>query len=169
MGADHWVCEYQTAGGWRLLDPELSEAVRAHFAITFSPVDVPRDRFVSAGATWLGIRRGMLDAGRCGVWGLRLTGEWFVASSVVRDLATLNKREVLGWDYWGIIRPLSLAGTPVPESTAARIDTLAELIAGPEVDWKTVRGTYESDDTVRVPSSVLSRRSTGPVEVPVPA
>jgi hypothetical protein len=166
---DHWVCEYHLGGRWRLLDAELSERVRAHFAITFSPADVPRDRFLSAGATWLGIRRGVLDASRCGVWGARLTGEWFVASDVVRDLAALNKREVLGWDYWGITRPLSRPGTPVPRSTAARIDELAELVAGPDVDWKTVREAYEGDAGVRVPSAVLSCRRTGPVEVTVPA
>jgi hypothetical protein len=164
---DHWVCEYHAGGRWRLLDPELSEPVRAHFAVTFSPTDVPRDRFVSAGATWLGIRRGALDAGRCGVWGARLTGEWFVASSVVRDLATLNKREVLGWDYWGLTRPIS-ANSPVPESTATRIDALADLIAAPDADWKSIRDAYESDEALRVPPTVLSRRRSGPVEVPVP-
>jgi hypothetical protein len=165
---DHWVCEYHAGGRWQLLDPELSAPVRAHFAITFSPADVPRDRFVSAGATWLGIRRGTLDASRCGVWGARLTGEWFVASSVVRDLATLNKHEVLGWDYWGLTRPISLAGSPVPESTAIRIDALAELIAAPAVDWKTIRDVYDSDEALQVSPTVLSRRRAGPVEVPVP-
>jgi hypothetical protein len=166
---DHWVCEYHAEGRWRLLDAELSEPVRAHFGVTFSPTDVPRDRFVSAGATWLGIRRGVLDPARCGVWGARLTGAWFVAAAVVRDLAALNKREVLGWDYWGITRSFSWPNAPVSAAAAARIDALADLLAGPTVDWKAARDAYEQDATLRLGPVVLSCRTTGPIEVRVPA
>src|SRR5881296_2904531 len=37
---DHWVCEYHGGDRWRLLDPELSERVRAYFKIPFTPSDV---------------------------------------------------------------------------------------------------------------------------------
>ncbi len=123
--------------------------------MTFPPADVPRDAFLTAGETWLRIRRGVVDPARCGVWSVGHTGEWFVAASVLRDLATLNKCEVLAWDYWGIARDLSRPGTPVQEETAARIDALAKIIAGPHLDWKTLREAYEGDP--------------GPIDVAVPA
>ena len=50
---DHWVCEYHRGDRWRLLDPELSERVRAYFKVSFPPSDVPRDRFLTAGEAWL--------------------------------------------------------------------------------------------------------------------
>jgi len=75
--------------------------------VTFDPCDVPRDRFVIAGLAWRGVRSGRIDPVKCGVWSIGLAGVWFVAGSAVRDLAALNKREMLPWDYWGISRDMS--------------------------------------------------------------
>ena len=166
---DHWVCEYHADGRWRLLDAQLSEPVRAHFKITFSPADVPRDVFLTAGEVWLRIRRGALDPATCGVASERLAGAWFVAAAVVRDLATLNKREMLAWDYWGIALQFSGPGMSVPDAAAARLDAVAEIIGTPELDWKAACELYERDDTLRVPSVVRSFGPAGPKEVEVPA
>src|SRR5262245_23266617 len=95
---DHWVCEYHDGARWRLLDPELGERARAHFQISFPASDVPRDRFLTAGDAWLRLRQGALDPATCGVSSEGIQGTWFVASNVVRDLAALNKREMLAWD-----------------------------------------------------------------------
>ena len=98
---DHWVCEYHRGDRWRLLDAELSERVRAHFKVSFPPSDVPCDGFLTAGEAWLRVRRGILDPERCGLSSDGLHGAWFVARNVVRDLAALNKHEMLAWDVWG--------------------------------------------------------------------
>lgn len=90
---DHWVSEYWEGKEWRLMDPELTPSVRRHFGVTFNPCDVPRDRFLTAGLAWLSIRSGRVDPAKCGVSTLGITGDWFVAASVVRDLAALNERE----------------------------------------------------------------------------
>ena len=119
---DHWVCEYYADGRWRLLDPELSARVRHYFKVTFPPTDVPRDGFLTAGDAWLRVRRGEIDPARCGVSAIGVAGAWFVAASVVRDLAALNKREMLEWDYWGIARDFRPGVTPA-DAVLARIDT----------------------------------------------
>jgi hypothetical protein len=67
------------------------------------------------------------------VWSIGIAGLWFMAGSVVRDLAALNKREMLPWDYWGIARDLR-PGIPVSEAAAARVDTLAAVIGEAEPD-----------------------------------
>lgn len=163
---DHWITEYWDGVGWRLMDPELTTRVRHHFGIGFDPWDVPRDRFVTAGPAWLGVRSGRIDPATCGVLSAGITGAWFVAGSVVRDLAALNKREMLPWDYWGISRGMK-PRVPLAEATAARIDALAALIAGPDPDWKTLRETYEREDAFRVPPVVLSFPRGVPTEVAV--
>ena len=163
---DHWVCEYHAGDRWRLLDPELSERVRAHFTIAFSPADVPRDQFLVAGDAWRGVRRGLIDPATCGVSWERILGEGFVATSVLRDLAALNKREMLAWDAWGIVRG-QRPGDSIPEETAVQLDALAARTAGPDLDWAAIREVYECDG-VRVPPAVLSFRRTGPAEVTVP-
>lgn len=101
------------------------------------------------------MRAGRLDPGACGVASIGIAGAWFVAGTVVRDLAALNKRELLPWDYWGISRGLR-PGAPFPEATAARIDGLAALTAGAAPEWKPLREAYDRDDDVSVPAVVLS-------------
>ncbi len=164
---DHWVCEYASDGRWRLLDPELSPRVRAHFGITFSPADVPRDQFVTAGEAWRRLRRGAIDPATIGVKSVGLHGAWFVAGNVLKDLAALNKREMLGWDYWGMSRAFSGPGATVSESAAARLDAVAAVIAEPEPDWKTLRALYEEGADLRVPPVVLSHGPRGGREVAV--
>jgi len=152
---DHWVCEYHGGDRWRLLDPELSERVRAYFKIPFTPSDVPRDRFLTAGDVWLRVRRGALDPATCGLSSDGLHGAWFVAGNVVRDLAALNKREMLAWDVWGIMREWG-RGRPIPDAVSARLDTVAALTASSPPDWPAVRETYEGDAGLRVPAVVTS-------------
>jgi hypothetical protein len=164
---DHWVTEYWDDGRWRLMDAELTPGVRRHFGITFDSCDVPRDRFVTAGPAWLGVRLGRIDPATCGVASVGITGAWFVAGSVVRDLAALNKREMLPWDYWGIARELR-PGVPVSEATATRLDDISALTTSLEPHWQSLRDTYERDAALRVPSVVLSFPGGAPIEVAVP-
>jgi hypothetical protein len=161
---DHWVCEYYADGRWRLLDPELSPRVRDYFRITFSPSDVPRDGFLTGGDAWLRVRRGAIDPATCGVSSDGISGAWFVAGNVVRDLAALNKREMLAWDSWGIARECP-RGKVIPDAVAARLDAVAGVIAARELDWKTCRAMYDGDETLRVPAVVLSKGAEMAVDV----
>ena len=165
---DHWVTEYWDGARWRLMDSELTPGVCRHFGVTFDPCDVPRNRFLSAGRVWCDARSGRIDSATCGVSSVGIAGVWFVAGSVLRDLAALNKREMLPWDYWGISRDMR-PGTPVSETAATRIDTLAALIAGPEPDWRTLRTAYDSDDAFGVPGVIMSFPRGRPAEVAVDA
>ncbi|MBI4608859.1 MAG: transglutaminase domain-containing protein [Candidatus Rokubacteria bacterium] len=160
---DHWVCEYRDGQTWRLLDAELDAEALREYPIDFTPWDVPRDRFLTAGTAWQGVRRGTIGGDTCGVSFIGIAGTWFVAASVVRDLATLNKQELLPWDYWGLMRAFG-PGRSVPDPVAERLDRLAALIAVDE--WREIRAMYEADD-LRVPGKVLSFPDGRPVEVEV--
>lgn len=103
----------------------------------------------------------------CGVASVGLAGAWFVAGSVVRDLAALNKREMLPWDYWGIARELR-PGVSVSAATATRLDAVAALTANQEPHWEALREIYEPDAALRVPAVVLSFPGGAPIEVAVP-
>jgi hypothetical protein len=161
---DHWVTEYWDGTSWRLMDSELTPEVRRHFAVTFDPCDIPRDRFVTAGLAWRGVRAGHIDPAKCGVWSVGIAGVWFVAGSVVRDLAALNKREMLPWDYWGISRDFN-PRAPVSEAAVTRLDTLAAMTADPEPDWQTLREYYDREARLRVPAVVMSFPKDRPTEV----
>jgi hypothetical protein len=163
---DHWVCEYHAGDRWRLLDPQLGARVRPYYKIAFSPTDVPRDAFLVAGETWRRVRSGAIDPSTCGVQAYGLIGEWFIGSNVLRDLAALNKREMLAWDSWGLSLEFAEPGRKVAEAAAVRLDAVAALTAG-DPDWKAVRDLYEGDETLRVPSVVRSSGPGGPKQVPV--
>lgn len=163
---DHWVTEYWDGTSWRLMDSELTPEVRRQFSVTFDRCDVPRDRFVTAGLAWRGVRAGHIDRAKCGVWSVGIAGLWFVAGSVVRDVAALNKREMLPWDYWGLSRNMS-PRSPISEAAAIRLDTLAALTADPERNWQALRESYDGDELLRVPSVVMSFPKGRPTEVAV--
>jgi hypothetical protein len=77
---DHVVTEYwDTARGWLLADPQLADpAVTAAFGVEFDPMDVPRDRFLVAGAAWRAIRASEIDPSTFGHG--PMAGAWFVAA-----------------------------------------------------------------------------------------
>lgn len=125
---DHWVCEYHDGSAWRLLDAELTAEVRARLGLAFDPADIPRERFLMAGPAWLGLRRGAHDPARFGVSFVGIAGLWFVAGSLLRDLAALAREETMPWDYWGPTREFR-PGTPLPPEWVDRLDRLAAGLA----------------------------------------
>jgi hypothetical protein len=94
---DHVVTEYwhEDESRWVLVDAELDEP------LTFSPLDLPRDRFLVAGDAWQRCRHGELDPNRSGV-NSEICGIAIVGRYVTHDLAALNRIEVLCWDEWGM-------------------------------------------------------------------
>src|SRR5260370_1147206 len=62
----------------------------------------PREAVLVAGEVWRRVRAGAVDAATCGVSSVGVGGHGFIAASVARDPAALNKREMLAWDVWGL-------------------------------------------------------------------
>jgi hypothetical protein len=126
---DHWVCEYHDGGEWRLLDAELTADVRRRFGTPFDPANVPRSRFLAAASAWQALRSGERGPCRFGVSIFGLSGLWFAAGSLLRDLAALGMEEMMPWDYWGPARDFR-PGEPIPTSWLARLDDLAAALDG---------------------------------------
>jgi hypothetical protein len=100
---DHWLCERWDArqARWILVDAQLlDEAQRAEPAIDVDPLDVPRDggRFLFAAKAWARCRAGEADPSDFGIFAER--GLWFIGGDLVRDLAALEKVEMLPWEVW---------------------------------------------------------------------
>ncbi|HKA92998.1 MAG TPA: transglutaminase-like domain-containing protein [Acidimicrobiia bacterium] len=149
---DHWVTEYwdDAQRRWVRTDTQLDALQRAALTLGFDPEDQPEGPFLPGGAAWQECRRGRSDPRTFGImdmWGL-----WFVQANVVRDLAALNKMELLPWDVWG---RMAFRQDPDPE-TAALTDTVADAVAGG--DLATIRRVYEEDDDLRVADKVFDAR-----------
>jgi hypothetical protein len=152
---DHWVCEYFDARArrWILVDAQLDDVWRSKLAIRFDPDDVPRSEFLVAADAWNACRREGANAAKFGIEFVKLRGLWFIAGSLVRDLASLNKMEMLPWDTWGA-QPQPNA--PLASADLVFFDRLARLTLAPEATFAELTSFYAADDRVRVPPQVFN-------------
>jgi Transglutaminase-like superfamily len=105
---DHSLCEYWSAKEkrWILVDPQFDSVWQKELNITHDVLDVPRDRFLVAGDAWVKCRSGEVEPAAFGIFQGNLRGLWFIAGNIVKDVAALNKMEMLQWDAWtGMPRP----------------------------------------------------------------
>jgi len=152
---DHWVCEYWNAAQarWILVDAQLDAVQRRVFRPDFDRLDVPRDRFVIAEDAWQMCRAGRSDANLFGLTQINEAGLWFIAQNLVRDLASLNRMEMLPWDVWGMM--------PEPDDefsaeAMAMLDRVAALTLIGDDGFPEIRKIYESEESLRVPSVVFN-------------
>lgn len=152
---DHWLCEAWDAeqGRWRLLDAQLGPEDLQRFQIAFDPLDVPRNGFLTAGAAWRSLRDGDMAAERFGVSFVGIEGAWFVASSLFRDLAALNKLELEPWDYWSHSIAISERHA-APEDLEPLFDRIAAALVSDPSDLDALRQLYARPD-LKVPGEVV--------------
>lgn len=149
---DHWVTEYwnREQQRWVLVDAQLDALQSKVLQIDFDTLDVPRERFIVAGQAWQMCRSGEQDADRFGIFDMHGLG--FVRGNLVRDLASLNKMELLPWDCWGIILQESIDD----RQDLAVLDEAAALTAGDVPEFAAMRELYETDPRLRVSDTLFS-------------
>jgi hypothetical protein len=150
---DHWVCETWDAARarWVLVDAQLDPLQCDVLKVPFDPLDVPRDQFLTGGAAWSLCRSGQADPDRFGIFDMH--GIDFVKGDFVRDVAALNKLELLPWDCWGFIE---VNTTDLTSHDLSVLDHLAGLTSGDVPKFELVKDIYESDPRLRVNRAVHS-------------
>jgi Transglutaminase-like superfamily len=152
---DHVLCEHWSGAAqrWVLVDPQFDEVWRERLSIEHDHLDVPRDQFIVAAEAWEMCRSGAADPARFGIGHTQMYGLWFIAGSLIREIAASNKVEVLPWDVWGAQpRPdESLSGDQL-----AFFDELAALARDPDESLDQLRERYEADDRLQVPATVFN-------------
>ncbi len=148
---DHWICEYWSPGEgrWVMVDPQVDQLQQKKFDIDVNIRDLTSEDFLSGSAAWRRCRDGRDDPNRFGVRDMR--GLWFIRGNLVRDLASLNKMELLPWDLWGIIDKNE---EDVSEEDRRFLDRIAALILSDNTSLPDLRSTYEGDARLRVPSVI---------------
>jgi len=138
---DHWVTEYwnQKEARWVLVDAQLDSLQCDAMNIPFNPLDVPRDQFIVGGKAWQMCRTGEQDPDKFGIFDMHGLG--FVRGNLVRDVASLNKLELLPWDCWGVILNEQIDN---PEDLSL-LDKVAALTDDEILEFETIRKCYESD------------------------
>jgi transglutaminase superfamily protein len=97
-GVDHWITEYwdDATDRWVRVDSEILGR-----QIVEQPEDLVPGQFLTGGEAWAAFRAGRIDAARFGVYGTQNWGPAEIRGNAVKDLAAINKVEMLPWDEWG--------------------------------------------------------------------
>ena len=138
---------------WRLVDAQLDAVWRSRIGFRGDPLDVERDSFLVAADAWMHCRAGDEEPARFGISFADLYGLWFVAGNLIRDLAALNKMEMLPWDTWAA-HPAP--GEPIADDQLAFFDQLAAVTSDPDSHLDELRRLYESHDRLQVPAEVFN-------------
>jgi hypothetical protein len=152
---EHVLVEYWNGdeARWVLLDTQFDETLRATLKIAHDPFDVPRDRFLVASDAWTLCRAGKADANLFGIFNGNRRGLWFIAGELIRDVAALNKAEVLVWDVWGA---MPKPDTALDARQLAYFDGLAALTRDPDASFAELAARFRDDEGVRVPPVVFN-------------
>ena len=145
---DHWICEAWDSkqGRWVGIDAQLDQLQRETLGISFDPLDVPADKFLTGGQVWLMCRSGKTDPEKFGIFDMH--GMWFIRGDLIRDFLALNKIEILPWDDWAILnKPLeALSGEEM-----ALLDQIASLTLDPDTHFPEIRSLYEQHPLLTAP------------------
>jgi hypothetical protein len=149
---DHWVVEWWNGERWVLTDAQIDGVQRENNEwIDFDPLDVPRDRFIVGGDAWKLYRDGDAKPDQFGVLDMFDIG--FATGNLVKDIASLNKVELLPWESWDA------------DEDEALLDELAPISSS--ADFERARAVYQSDPRMRVPDEVTSYNPQPPHKVRV--
>jgi transglutaminase superfamily protein len=149
---DHWVVEFwDGTGAWRLLDAQVA-GDHGDYGVDIDPLNVPRDAFLVGGQAWQDCRTGRRNPDDFGVVRGEIAGMWEIQGNVIRDLASLNRLEMLPWDNWGLItkhyEQLNAEEVGVLDRAAA-----ISAAGGPVED---AIEFYWSDERLQVPASAAA-------------
>ncbi len=148
QGLDHWITEYwhEQDKRWVRIDSEiLGQSILAR------PEDLRPGQFLTGGEAWKAFRAGHIDAARYGVYGTGNWGPGEIRGNAIRDLAALNKVEMLPWAEWGRMDASYKGQTGADYDEL--LDTIADVCAAD--DSSAVADLYACDE-LRVPPGLIS-------------
>jgi len=151
---DHVVCEYWKADEdrWALADAQLDLVLRKAYRVTFDIADLPREQFILAGQAWQQYRAGEIDPARFGLSATGPRGLAFIRTGLLRDVAALNKVELLTQDAWDINGPENEQG--MAEADLALLDRVAALSLAGNDAFADLRSVFEDDLRPRMPAAL---------------
>jgi hypothetical protein len=163
---DHSLCECWKPDQerWVFVDPQFDAVWQKNLKIKHDVFDVPSDQFIVPSAAWLACRAGDLDAKKFGIFEGNLRGLWFIGGNIIKDVASLNKKEMLQWDAWeGMPKP----NDPMKDKkTLQFFDELAILLSDPEGSFNDIKKAWANkQENIKIPGRVFNSVSSRMEEV----
>jgi hypothetical protein len=161
---DHWVCEHwsETERRWIATDAQLDALQRRLLGIQFDMLDLTPEQFVSGGRAWALCRRGEADPDSFGI--AHLHGLGIVRGNMLRDLAALNKQEVvpqlvlgvagLSWEDWPL---MALPDDGLPTEWLTLLDEIGAASELGERGIPRLLRLFEQHACLRPPAWLVTR------------
>lgn len=158
---DHVVCEYwnDEEQRWILVDAQVDSTQRQAYEIRVDTCDVPHEKFLFAGKAWQIYRAGQADPNRFGISSSGPRGTSFILSGLVRDLAALNKLELLCQDVWGLGEVVD--EDSLSEEDLTLLDRVATITLADNDSFPQLCTLYKNDVRLRVPSVIKCYTQAG--------
>ena len=143
-----------------MVDAQLDALQCDQLGIDFDPLDVPNGKFLAGGKAWQMYRSHKCDPDTFGISNLH--GAWFIRGNLVRDLASLNKLELLPWDAWGLMEKREES---ISDSDLSLLDNVAALYHGGNDKFADFRTLYLRSELLKVPTVINSYQNSSVVKV----
>jgi len=163
---DHWITEWWDGRRWVRHDAQIGTLARQALDLDFDPADQPLGTFLTGAEAWQLCRAGR-DPDEFGIFDMR--GLWFVLANLLRDLAAINKVELLPWDSVGTAE--GPAWQPAGDGELRELDRLAAVVCAD--DLADIRNEYLRAPVPRTITSFVDGVATPVdlgafVDVPLP-
>jgi hypothetical protein len=161
---DHWICEHWSGvdDRWIATDAQLDGLQRRQLGVKFDTLDVAGEQFVSGGRAWAMCRRGESNPDNFGIGDAH--GLWIVRGNMLRDLAALNKQEVvphlvfravgLSWDDWPMV---ALPDGDLPARWLQLLDEIGETARLGDSAVQRLQSLFRQNDCLRPPDWMVRR------------
>lgn len=155
---DHHLCEYwhPQVNEWVLVDSDLdnnSQYYGEYQSVNdIEPLKTNHHIFITGGKAWLLFRQEGYDPALFGIgeqWGCD-----FIKGNLIRDIANLNKVELLPWDFWGI---MTKAYDTLTERERSKLDEYARFsLSNDTPSLARIQQVFLEDSDISVVDTVMN-------------
>lgn len=166
---DHWICEYwnEAEKRWIRVDPEIGSEERKVYNIPekLDNFDLNLTDFLISSKAWNLCRSKKANPDLFGVHNIGIKGLWFIRASLFRDLACLNKLELLPWHYTKFSFKLFKDIDEIGNEEVALLDNAALLLNQPDKNLKKIITLYNQDPRFNMAFKLYGYLTGDPVKV----
>ena len=149
---DHWVLEYWNyeQQRWVMVDAQLDELQQKALQISFDPLDVGPEHFLTGPRAWMLCRQGQADPNRFGIF--HWWGYDYLNCNLILDVNSLVKMPMQPWDGWPGYK--SRPAAQWTEADFEFLDKLAALALAVDEDFAAFSSFVLGHEQVRVPADL---------------
>lgn len=148
---DHWVLEYwnEEKKKWLMVDAQLDVLQQKALELTFDPLDVSENYFITAPKAWLLCREGVFNPDLFGIF--KWWGYDYLRCNLILDANSLLKVPMQPWDSWKGYKSL-----PMKEWTERDykvMDDLSMLAVNADNNFEALYKYVQTNGKIKVPEN----------------